>query len=252
MKTKLNFNNKNILVTGGSGFLGSKIVKAFLEFNANVYVMDLKLNKKFKAKYFIKTDLSKKENIDRSFNHLKKKNIKIHSLINCINYHSDNTEEYTGILQSQSYEIFKSSLDINLTSHFYVIKKFSKLMKNYNSSIINISSIYSFLAPDNDIYKGTSMGNSAAYSSAKGAINQLTKWFASQLSPRIRVNCISLGGVFNNQNEKFVKKYSKKVLLKRMAKPNEIVGPVLFLASEMSTYVNGENIIVDGGLSKKI
>ena len=123
-------------------------------------------------------------------------------------------------------------------------------MKNYNSSIINISSIYSFLAPDNEIYKGTSMGNSAAYSSAKGAINQLTKWFASQLSPRIRVKLHKLREFSTNRMKNLLRN-TQKSFIKRMAKPNEIVGQ-FFLASEMSTYVNGENIIVDGGLSKKI
>ena len=94
------------------------------------------------------------------------------------------------------------------------------------------------------------MGNSAAYSASKAGLNQLTNWFASYLSPQIRVNCISLGGVFNNQNSLFVKKYSKKVLLKRMARPNEIVGPVMFLASDLSSYISGHNLVVDGGYTK--
>ena len=125
-------------------------------------------------------------------------------------------------------------------------------MKEKNSNIVNISSIYSLLSPDFKIYRKTKMGNSAAYSASKAAINQLTRWFASQLSPNIRVNSISPGGVIENQNINFIKKYNKKTLLNRMAKKEEVVGPILFLASNLSRYVNGANIIVDGGLSIKI
>lgn len=250
MKKKFDFTGKNIVITGGSGFLGSKIAKEFLLYNANVFIIDKKINFKFSKKNFIKTDLSNKSNIDTSFDFFKKKKINIFSLINCLSYQTNHHKEYIGDIKNQSYEIFDKSLDINLTSYFYLMKKFSTLMKQKNSNIINISSIYSLLAPDRYLYKNTGMGNSAAYSASKAGLNQLTKWFASYLSPQIRVNCISLGGVYNKQNSLFVKKYSKKVLLNRMARPNEILGPVLFLASDLSSYISGHNLVVDGGYTK--
>ena len=250
MKKKFDFSGKNIVITGGSGFLGSKIAKEFLSYNANVFIIDKKINFKFSKKKFVKTDLSKKANIDTCFEFFKKKKINIFSLINCLSYQTNQQKEYVGDIKNQSYEAFDKSLDINLTSYFYLMKKFSTLMKKKNSNIINISSIYSLIVPDRYLYKNTGMGNSASYSASKAGLNQLTNWFASYLSPKIRVNCISLGGVYNNQNSLFVKKYSKKVLLKRMARPNEIVGPVLFLASDLSSYISGHNLVVDGGYTK--
>ena len=94
------------------------------------------------------------------------------------------------------------------------------------------------------------MGNSAGYSSSKAALNQLTVWFASALSPKIRVNSISPGGVYRNQPATFVKKYISKCLLGKMASEENIVGPVIFLASDLSSYITGQNLVIDGGYSK--
>ena len=251
----LDFKNKNILVVGGNGFLGKEVCEAFHSYSANVIIIDKHISKTQKKKNidFFKTDISKKNSIDKSFKKIKKNYNNIYSIINCAKFtYKKNIKQYIGKLDNQSYKVFKESLSTNLIGPFYIIKKFSSLMKEKNSNIVNISSIYSLLSPDFKIYRKTKMGNSAAYSASKAAINQLTRWFASQLSPNIRVNSISPGGVIENQNINFIKKYNKKTLLNRMAKKEEVVGPILFLASNLSRYVNGANIIVDGGLSIKI
>ena len=86
---------------------------------------------------------------------------------------------------------------------------------------------------------------------SKAGVDHMTKWLASTLSPKIRVNCVSPGGIYRKQSEKFVKKFNSRTLLKRMATEKDIVGPVVFLSSSSASYITGENLIVDGGWTIK-
>lgn len=97
------------------------------------------------------------------------------------------------------------------------------------------------------IYDGTAMGNPAAYAAGKGGLIQLTRWLATVLAPDVRVNCISPGGVWRNQPEVFHERYKRKVPMGRMAVEEDFKGTVCYLASELSAYVTGQNILVDGG-----
>lgn len=101
--------------------------------------------------------------------------------------------------------------------------------------------------PDWKIYKGTKIGNSSAYASAKGGLIQLTKWMSSTLAPKVRVNSISPGGIIRNQPKKFINSYKNKILLRRMATEEDFMGIIAYLASDASSYVTGQNIIIDGG-----
>jgi NAD(P)-dependent dehydrogenase (short-subunit alcohol dehydrogenase family) len=261
MKKKYNFffNKKNIVITGGAGHLGSKLAFAFADLGANVFIIDKDLSTKGKIinKFKIKkikvfdADLSDPKDIKNVYTKIKNKNIKINCLINNAAFvNLKSKKSYFGKLSQQSYEVFNDAIKINLIAPFLMSKYFSNIMpKSFKPSIINVSSIYSSLAPDFNFYKGTKMGNSAAYSSSKSGLNQLTRWLASYLGPKIRVNSISPGGIYRSQNSKFLKKYKSKVLLKRMAKEEDIIGPILFLASEMSNYITGINLVVDGGYS---
>ena len=91
------------------------------------------------------------------------------------------------------------------------------------------------------------MGNPAAYSSSKGGLIQLTKWLSSTLAPDVRVNALSPGGMWRNQDTKFVERYESKTLLGRMGTEEDLKGIIAYLASDLSVYVTGQNIVVDGG-----
>ena len=261
MKTKynINFKQKNIIITGGAGYLGSKLALSFKDLGGNVFVIDKdwsskkKILKKFKSKKIkvIEADLSNPDNIKNIYTKFKKKKIKISCLINNASYNNSNFQNnYTGKLSQQSFEVFNESIKVNLAAPFLMSKFFSNIMlQSANPSIINVSSIYSLIAPDFNLYEGTKMGNSAAYSSAKAGLNQLTVWFSSVLAPKIRVNSVSPGGIYRNQKNSFQKKYKKKCLLGRMATEQDVVGPIIFLASNYSNYITGQNIIIDGGYS---
>ena len=125
----------------------------------------------------------------------------------------------------------------------------NNLLRSNSASILNISSIYGVIPPKFEIYKGTKIKSSFDYSSSKSSLIYLTKWLAKEYSPKIRVNCISPGGVYRNHSKKFVNNYSSKTLLKRMANELDIVGPILFFLSNHSKYITGQNLIVDGGFS---
>ena len=126
-------------------------------------------------------------------------------------------------------------------------------IKKKRKSIINISSVYSIISPDPRIYGSNDRNSSEIYGATKAGINQITKYFAVHLSNKnIRVNSISPGGIYNLKNpqdKKFIKKYSSRNPMKRMAKIQEIVGAAVYLASDASTYTNGHNLVVDGGMS---
>lgn len=254
-----NFKKKTIVISGGAGYLGQELVNAFLKLDAKVIILDNftsnknKIPKLFKKKLvkMININLEKPEEIKNLYFLLKKKNISIDCLINNAAYvGKKNQKDYTGSLNEQSHETFQNVIDINLSVPFILSKYLSKLMKkSVSPSIINISSIYGNLAPDFSIYKDTEMGNSAAYSSSKSGLKQLTRWLSSYLAPKIRVNSISPGGIFRFQNPKFVSKYKSRVLLKRMANKADVIGPILFLASDTSSYITGIDLIVDGGFS---
>ena len=118
---------------------------------------------------------------------------------------------------------------------------------NNSGSIVNMTSIYGMIGPDFSIPESTEMTMPAAYSAIKGGLLNFTKYLASYFGKcNIRVNSVSPGGIFNNQNEKFVKNYSKK-LLGRMGDPKEISPAVVFLLSDDSSYITGHNLVVDGG-----
>ena len=121
----------------------------------------------------------------------------------------------------------------------------------YTSNIFtfNIGSIYGDLGPDWRIYEGTQLANPAAYSASKGGLIQLTRWLATTIAPKIRVNTISPGGIYRGQPKDFVERYASKTPLGRMATEDDIRGAIGYLSSDLSRYVTGQNLKIDGGWS---
>jgi NAD(P)-dependent dehydrogenase (short-subunit alcohol dehydrogenase family) len=150
----------------------------------------------------------------------------------------------------QSVDTWRRALEVNLTAVFSLTQGLrGTLEAARNPSIINIASIYGVLGPDWQLYAGTAMGNPAAYAASKGGLIQFTRWLATTLAPRIRVNAISPGGVFRGQPKTFVERYEAGTPLGRMAIEDDFKGAVAFLATNLSSYVTGHNLIVDGGRS---
>jgi NAD(P)-dependent dehydrogenase (short-subunit alcohol dehydrogenase family) len=152
---------------------------------------------------------------------------------------------------ARTYSEFKSVLDTNLFGTFLMSRAAIEIMrKNSFGSIINIGSIYGSVSSDPSIYGDTPRINSEVYSASKAGVIQMSKYFAVHAGPfGVRVNTVSPGGVFLRQGQKFVESYIKKVPMGRMGTPADIVGIVAFLASDGASYITGQNISVDGGLT---
>lgn len=161
--------------------------------------------------------------------------------------------------EETSLSVWNEVLAVNLSGMMLMCREYGRRQKESvrGSSVINIASIYGVVAPDQRIYEGSfypDMGGAintpAVYSASKAGVLGLTRYLAAYWGASgIRVNSISPGGVSSGQNRTFVARYSDRVPLARMANPDEIDGALLFLASDASSYVTGQNLVVDGGLS---
>lgn len=150
--------------------------------------------------------------------------------------------------EAQTIETWRRALEVNLTAAFQLSQLFAPALRSARgASIVNIASIYGHWGPDWSLYEGTQMSNPAAYGASKGGLIQLTRWLATTLGPEIRVNAISPGGIERGQPEQFVERYAKRTPMGRMATEDDFRGVVSFLASDMSAYVTGQVINVDGG-----
>jgi NAD(P)-dependent dehydrogenase (short-subunit alcohol dehydrogenase family) len=258
-----NLNEKVIIVTGGSGLIGKGFVKTIAKNGGIVIIADIINN--FKKPIdsensnnekpidgrvkFIKVDINSKDTIIKMINKILKNYGKIDGLVN--NAYPKN-KNYGRKFEGVTYEDFCENINLHVGGYFLITQQISKIMMKQNyGNIINIASTYGFAAPRFEIYEGTEMTTPVEYAAIKGAIINLTKYLASYLGKyNIRVNCISPGGVYDHQPETFVKKYSQKVLLeKRMANVDDLTGALLFLLSDNSKYITGQNIVVDGGWS---
>jgi NAD(P)-dependent dehydrogenase (short-subunit alcohol dehydrogenase family) len=150
--------------------------------------------------------------------------------------------------EQQSVETWRRAMDVNLTAPFVLTQACrAALDASGHGSVINIGSIYGIVGPDVSLYAGTDLHNPAAYAASKGGLLQLTRWLTTVLAPNIRVNAISVGGVWRNQAAAFQDRYTARTPLRRMATEEDLKGAVAYLASDLSAYVTGQNLVVDGG-----
>ena len=254
-KEKISFKNKIIIITGGTGIIGSKVVSAFIEFGAHVVICDIKNNNKSnkdlynkKRLEYIRVDISKlnsiKEIVEKIYKTYKKIDVWINTAYpRTLDWHTD--------IASITVESWNKNIAMHLGGYFWSSKVvLDKMKKQGYGNLINFSSIYGIIGPNFTIYEGTKMTMPVAYSAIKGAINSLTRYLATYYGPYgIRVNSVCPGGVLLKQNKKFIKKYSKLTPLRRLAYAEEIAMPTLFLASEGASYITGHTLVVDGGIT---
>lgn len=152
--------------------------------------------------------------------------------------------------EAQTTDTFRRAMEVNLVAVFDLCRGCAPLLRaSTHGSIINIGSIYGELGPDWSLYDGTAMANPAAYAASKGGVLQLTRWLATSMAPLVRVNAVSPGGIARGQPASFVARYEARTPLGRMATENDVAGAVTFLASDLSAYVTGQVLRVDGGWS---
>lgn len=247
---------KVAFVTGGVGLLGKEITKALVDANGKVVILDIDQKKAEEFQQQLKTegfdvgfeifDVTDLKQIDQAINILHKKYGAIDVWVNSA---YPRTPDWGEKVENLSLESFQKNVDMHLNSYSWISRKVCLIMKQQKGgSLINFGSIYGVVGNDFTVYEGTTMSSPMGYSAIKGGIVNLSRFLASYFGQyNVRVNTICPGGVLNNQNEKFVKNYSKKTPLKRMCNPEEVAGAVLFLATEASSYVTGITLMIDGG-----
>lgn len=251
--------NRVAIITGGAGHLGIVLGHVLAELGASVILLDReesvhslanKLPISNGANHLgIVADLTDITFLDEVANKVEKSYGTLDILIN--NAAFTGTSDLKGWavpFELQTLEAWNAANMLNITVPFALTQRMVPFMKkSKHASVVNIASIYGIVAPQFDLYEETQMGNPAAYNTSKAGLIQLTRYLASVLAPDIRVNAISPGGIARNQPEAFLKRYESRVPLKRMATEDDFRGALAFLASDMSRYVTGHNLVVDGG-----
>lgn len=256
----MNLKNKRALITGATGGIGKVIALTLAELGADLLLVDRPgsdyraLAHELEAVWGVAIqvfdcDLEFQGDRDRLVETIKQQGLALDVLVNNAAFVGSSDLQGWGCpFEEQTVETWRRALEVNLTAAFDLSKALSSLLaKSSGASIINIASIYGTYGPDYRLYEGTAMGNPAAYAASKGGLIQLTRWLATTLAPRVRVNAISPGGVLRNQPRIFVERYEARTPLARMATEDDFRGAIAFLASDMSRYVTGQNIAVDGG-----
>ena len=261
MKLQSELKNKLVVITGGAGLIGKGFVKAVVENGGTAIIADIDEISGNKVKdeiakesgsdkiEFIKFDMTSRESIQDLIDVIINKHKVIDALVN--NAYPRN-RNYGRKFEDVTYEDFCENLNLHLGGYFLMSQEISRVMVNQKRGVIvNIASIYGFMAPRFELYENAGFTSPVEYSAIKGALLSLTKYLASYLGKHdIRVNAISPGGVYDNQPESFVTQYSKKTVIgNRMADADDLTGALVFLLSDASKYITGQNIVVDGGWS---
>ena len=260
VKKLFDLSNRTIILTGGAGLLGSQYADGLSQAGANLILADInyagckniakQLEKKYQNSILpIKLDLTDQKSIKNMVKKTIKKFSKIDVLINNAAFQGKSGKERQIKFEDLPSSLWDKAISVNLTGIFLSCQEVGKIMiKQKRGVIINIASIYGIVAADQRIYGKSGQNSAAFYAATKSAILNLTRYLAAYWQGiGIRVNTLSPGGVQNNQDPNFRKKYSEKTMIGRMAKKDEYVGPLLYLASDASSYMTGSNLIVDGG-----
>ena len=259
--------NKVVVVTGGAGLLGQVFCQALVDVGAHVAIVDLdlasaetaakKINKSDAQKVVaFESDITSPESVTQMVANVVKQLGRIDVLVNNAASKGSSLDAFFESFEDYSLKTWREVMSVNIDGLFLVAQAVGKQMKKQGGgSIIQTSSIYGVVAPDQRIYEGSeyngrAINTPAVYSASKAAVNGLTSYLSTYwASSKIRVNSLTPGGIASGQNGEFNKKYSNRVPLGRMGEASELVGALIYLASDASSYVTGQNLIVDGGLS---
>lgn len=248
------------LITGGAGNIGQSLAFALAELGSGIVLLDRddtalhKVAGKITDLYcvdveILKCDIECESELAEVPVWMAERIGQLDVLINNAAFvGSSDLKGWSTTFGQQSVKTWRRALEVNLTAAFALTQGCQDLLTaSGHGSIINIGSIYGVLGPDLSLYAGTEMNSPAAYAASKGGLIQLTRWLATVLAPEIRVNAISPGGVYRNQAQSFIDRYVARTPLGRMGHEEDFKGAVAYLASDLSEWVTGQNIMVDGG-----
>jgi NAD(P)-dependent dehydrogenase (short-subunit alcohol dehydrogenase family) len=256
--------NEIVIITGVNGQLGMSYAQTFLQLGAKVVGLDMNqselsdlLKTKYSGRYiFCKADVTSKSSLIYALEIIEKEFGTPSILINnaAIDSPPSSPIEETGPFEEYPETSWDKVIDVNLKGVYLCCQVFGSAMAKANyGSIINISSIYGLVSPDQTLYKykrdrGEIFFKPIAYSVSKSGILNLTRYLAVYWAKKnVRVNTLTIAGVFNNQEKEFLDSYCERIPIGRMANLGEYNGALVFLASKSSSYMTGSNLILDGG-----
>lgn len=266
-RNRFDLSSRTALITGGVGILGKHFCAALADHGANIAVVDIKPNA---AAHFAlelvetygvnahgyELDVSDKSDVKEVVGAVEGAMGPIDILHNNAATKGSSLDAFLESTEEYSDSVWKDVMSVNLDGAFFMAQEVgSRMAKRQAGSIIQTASIYGICGPDQRIYEGSeymgrAINSPAVYSASKAGLIGLTKYLATYWAESgVRVNTLTPGGVSSGQNETFEKKYSHRVPMGRMAQAEEITGALIFLASDASSYITGQNIVVDGGLS---
>ena len=247
------YSGKRILLVGATGVLGRGYARSISELDVELVIADvaktdvLSYARELGVKGF-EVDISDEKSVVSCIEFVREELGGLDSVINNAAATGEGLMNEGSVFEDfEQYplSVWQKTIDINLTGAFLLAREAGRLIKetSNNGNMINISSIYGVVAPDHRIYIDQPFKSFPGYSASKSGVIGLSKWLATWWGGEIRVNCITPGGVFNNHNESFVREYSTRVPMGRMANREELIGIVLYLLSDSSSYVTGQNFI---------
>jgi NAD(P)-dependent dehydrogenase (short-subunit alcohol dehydrogenase family) len=258
----LRLDGRVAVVTGGAGHLGLAIAEALVEAGARVVIVDRDqaacdaraqlLRESMGGEVLgLGTDLADAQAVSAIVRHTLDRTGALDILVNNAAFTGDSRLAGWAVpFEDQTLEAWDAALRTNLSAPFLLAREARQaLAASGHGTIINVASIYGTLGPDFSLYEGTAMANPAAYGASKGGLIQLTRYLATVMAPRVRVNALSPGGIERGQPSAFQARYRARTPLGRLATEEDLKGAVAFLASDAAAYVTGQNLMVDGGWS---
>jgi len=268
MSDLFDLTGKVAIVTGGAGILGRGFCQSLSAHGAQVALVDVSeasaqesaesLNATAGTDIFpVVCDVSDPQSVKSMVNAVVKRFRRIDILHNNAATKSRDLPAFFEPFETYSADVWREIMSVNIDGMFLVAQAVGKQMlaQGNGGSIIQTASIYGVVAPDQRIYEGSqymgvAINTPAVYSASKAAVIGLARYLATYWAQhKIRVNVLTPGGIESGQNDVFRQSYSSRVPLGRMGRDNELHGALIFLASDASSYVTGQNIIVDGGMS---
>lgn len=270
LMSQFSLQGKTVLITGAGGILGSQFANTCLDAGASVALLELSterldtlyenLPKQYKPERILAVpcDCSQEANISSAFQQTQDRFNHIDVVVNNATAPINTAEAFFSPLTEFTLSEWRRQNEVNFDGCFLIAREAVKAFLNKDTtggSLIQISSIMGVMGHDKRIYEGAEYeGNSintpVAYAAAKAGVLGLMRWIAVEYADQgIRSNAIAPGGVSSGQNDDFMEKYSARIPMGRMAERQELPGSLLFLASDASSYVTGQCLLVDGGLS---
>ena len=255
-----NLTGRTALVTGGAGHIALAVCESLLELGADVVVLDLdpdaceqrvKTLSRFKDSRAtaVPCDLKDEATTRSAIRQAVDKMGRLDVLIHCAAYVGDTKVPGWAVpFAQQVVPAWEDAMKVNLTSAFVMVQEATQALEaSGHGSVVLFGSTYGVVGPDTRLYTGTTMGNPAGYAASKGGILQLTRYMATVLAPKVRVNSITPGGVTRGYAAEFTQRYIDRTPMGRMATEEDLKGAVAYLSSDLSSYVTGHNLVVDGG-----